>query len=92
MKKYQLSWALDPNCSDYIRLGSTDPNLIKWFLDELKTIAPNYAFRDDQSGDRRYDLDGNLCQCIVHKLADKDSQIRLWLIQNYSKWAGSLFL
>jgi hypothetical protein len=83
MKKYHLAW-IGAHRTSYVRLGSSDTSLIKWFLDELKKIAPKYEFRTDQISEE-HDLDGNLTYCLVHKLDNKDTEIRNWLLQQLLK-------
>jgi hypothetical protein len=83
MKKYQLAWVGIPGASD-VRLGSTDPDLVSWFLDNLKTIAPKWEYRRDRISGAR-DLDGNKTYCCVHKLDSKDTEINFWLIQELLK-------
>jgi len=89
MKKYHLAWVGLPQTGD-ARLGSTDTDLIKWFLDELKKIAPNYQYRTD-SLNRAFDLDGNQTYCEVYMLDGKDTQIEYWLLQELLKMGWEPF-
>jgi hypothetical protein len=89
MKKYHLAWVGLPQTGD-VRLGSTDTDLIKWFLDEIKQIAPNYQYRAD-SLNKAFDRDGNQTYCEVYTLDGKDTQIEYWLLQTLLKMGWEPF-
>jgi len=85
MKKYQLAWTDIPgDFADEIKLHSTNPKLLQWFLLELKKIVPNYKLVNDGKNPFwqdyvDFDLNDNQVYCKVTKLGDKGKRISYWL-------------
>ena len=81
MKKYQMAWcySMEVPTTYHVMLGSTEADIIKWFHNEIKKLAPRAVITEYT---KRHDLDGNIIRCEFEKLNDLDSKIRFWLIQN----------
>lgn len=79
MKKYQLAWISTPPAVD-LQLGSTDPDLVSWFLEQLKEFSPEFQYVENMIN-RSFDLDGNQTFCIVNTMDGRDTQINYWLLQ-----------
>jgi hypothetical protein len=78
MKKYQMAWVGVPDKASGVSLGSSDTNLIKWFLDELEKDYPNHQV---EHAKQFYDFNGNLTYSGVIKLDGEDHEINHWLVQ-----------
>ena len=77
-KKYHLAWVSAPQSTRQIPfLGSTDTALIKWYLDELKKMDPDFLL------DKRRlnpDPDGNTTLAYIEKIKT-EVNINIWQLQ-----------
>jgi hypothetical protein len=77
VKNYKIAVVTQPfYASGEVFFESTDSELVKWFLAELKKLVSSYKIAISES-----DLLGNPIACRIGNLSGKDSAIATWLIQ-----------